>query len=134
MNSKTVNICCTGKNIHYKRPTSPIHLYILLWMKHGLLNWFILRSAFWGLLVLWKILYIQFLTLKTSSLPLPLTDDHRREPNKDLMTFRTEWEPAKLLFFKLHGCLRHLHTYIHEVNKEMSIKYWLEDLKERHHT
>jgi len=23
--------------------------------------------------------------------------------------------------------------YIHEVNKEMSIKYWLEDLKERHH-
>ena len=89
MNSKTVNICSIGKNTPYKRPTSPIHLYTLLWMKHGLFNWFILRSAFSGLPLLLKILYVWFLTLKISSLPLPLRDEHRREPKKDLMTFRT---------------------------------------------
>lgn len=128
MNSKSINICSIGKIIPYKRPTSPIHLYTLLWMKHGLSNWFILRSAFWGLPVLLKILYVWFLTLKTSSLTLPLTDEHRCEPKKDLMTFRT----GILQNENLQNCYSPSYAvvwdmYIQEVNKKMIIKYWLED-------
>jgi hypothetical protein len=125
MTSKTVNICSNSKNTPYKRPTSPIHLYTLLWMKHGLLNRFISRSAPWDLLVLLRILYVWFLSLKTSSLPVPLTDKHRREPKKGLMTFRTQILQKE----NLQNCYSSSYIvvwdiYIHPVNKEMSIKYW----------
>ena len=92
MNSKRVNICSIGKNTPYRRPTSPIHLYTLLWMTHGPSNWFILGTAFCGLLVLLKILYVWFLTLKTSW-----------EMNIDV-SLRKTWCHSEQEYYKMWTC------------------------------